>query len=149
MRELGLGIRVFGSGINDSFRVHFLRGPRHLNLTRCFKKNVLGSSRFLLDPVQVNNSNICKIYVNCYITRRIGFVSRTKNTQISSKHKKHPKIKWIPANIQKLKPKILLDILPNEPKISKVLSVYPKFIFFKIWNFILNQNYNWKLETRT
>lgn len=136
MRELGLGIQVFGSGINDSFRVHFLRGPRHLNLTRCLKKIGLGSSRFLLDPVQVNNSNICKIYVNCYITRRIGFVSRTKILKLGRNTKNTRKSNEYLQIFKYSNPKFYSISYPMNQK-------YPKFylstqnFFFKNLKFYL------------
>ena len=126
-----MGICVFDVWYNSGL---IYPDPRHLHPTRYLKKNWFGfgSISFGSGIVRVHNSTTCNIHVILYQMRptRFGYLG-PKETQSTRKlksrtTKKCPKIKQLPENIQISKrPKIL----PEEPKTSKVLSKYPKYIF--------------------
>ena len=149
MRDIGLQIQTFRSDTNRFFFSLISSGPRHLNPTRCLKKNQF---RFKLvhfgsGSIQVHNLNTCKIHVIWVPMSRINsgiqdkkilkLSRKNQNTKNTRKSNKYPKIFKYSKNS-----KFYSNLTRRTKNIYKFLSEYPKYIL-KILKFYL------KLETIT
>ena len=122
-----------------------LLGLRFLDLIRYLEKKNLGSDRFRSDlngfysiiqiPIKYMLFFVCNGYGSVQIFRTQIKLDKHKYTRNT---KKYPKSKQIPENQIILKrPKIVLEIWPEEPKNTQNFIWIPKYIF-KFWFCIRN-----------